>query len=607
MRQFMKSRRNIILTLLILSSFGVFALFQNFTSPEERESNLGINDRGLYIYNKKFYQKGGQPFIAKGLHLIGIVRPEELLFENKLARDAYDLQYKTPYETLIGSVQPIEVEGNQNYLIYQKAAEFGANLVRFQVSEQGLDPESVPLRNLTQQESSDPNFTHPDLIQIEGLKFIKISINREKYKKRIQSAVKAAQSKGLNVLISLQDHNASGSKEPKLMPGDGSVRAWRELTKIFKNNHRIMFELFNEPGLAGNNEKFLANWNIWLDGGCLYKDPSKISTDDGTIISQRTTDPKSWCLTKDNKEGGKVVGMQSLVNKIRKWGAKNIIIAPGLSAEKTLLGVDNFLLNDPLNNLAYGIHTPYMSQCDQMDRVILWEDAFGKLSDREAILVTEWAASSDAPNCKRTDPANSKRFLEYLHSKNIGVVGYAFDMFGELIRKKNIPNKQYWYNFDFEKDLTRYSQRHACSWEPSEVKMNRCLTHKRLQWKIDQFTEDDLKRATAVCSRFFWNNKAYSGSALYDEDYLKTCTDIKMLRNKKLTYDEAFSQCQNMKFYTYAPESGQGKMLYEYFNRLGEFSEIKNTYPTVKWKILNPPEGEPMCKDGKATRIEQQY
>jgi hypothetical protein len=123
------------------------------------------------------------------------------------------------------------------------------------------------------------------------------------------------------------------------------------------------------------------------------------------------------------------VGMQTLVNDIRGLGANNVIILPGLGGENTLRGMP--LLSDPASpsspQFAYGVHYPSLT-----GGLTVWDRNFGALSATVPVIVTEWYASS-IHNCIPNEPARAALLLAYLASKQIGVVGYAFDVPGTIV------------------------------------------------------------------------------------------------------------------------------------------------------------------------------
>ena len=134
--------------------------------------------------------------------------------------------------------EPVAAEGRKVYGPTELAAAhaFGADTLRFLISQPGLDPTSTIY---------DPN-----------------------YLPSIQSAVTQARQSGFLVVLAMQDESPSGDPNPHLMPIATTQSDWDELAPIFGHDRGIIFELYNEPGLP----QTAANWQIWLDGGAVGAD-----------------------------------------------------------------------------------------------------------------------------------------------------------------------------------------------------------------------------------------------------------------------------------------------------------------------------------------------
>ena len=78
--------------------------------------------------------------------------------------------------------------------------------------------------------------------------------------------------------------------------------------------------------------------------------------------------------------------------------------------------------------LAYGIRYPPLTAGWPA-----WQHEFGAASAQVPVIVTEWNADS-ARSCAPVAPIAAPMLLSYLASKRIGIVGFAFDMPGTIIR-----------------------------------------------------------------------------------------------------------------------------------------------------------------------------
>jgi hypothetical protein len=242
----------------------------------------------------------------------------------------------------------------------------GADTIRLQVSQFGLDPDST--------------------------------VYSPAYVQEIRDAVEAARGLGLAVIVSVQAEPPAGENTRCPLPDSGTARVWSELAPMFAGDDNVMFELYNEPAIAAN----AADWQLWLYGG------------------QVTTASGFSCTA---------VGVQTLVDQIRGAQAPNVIVVPGLNGEQTLSGMpavgDPSDLGDP--QLAYGIHYPSLP-----GGIGRWNQQFGRFSTRAPVIVTEWDQNSTR-TCTPQSPVQATLLLSYLMSKQIGVVGFAFDLPGTII------------------------------------------------------------------------------------------------------------------------------------------------------------------------------
>ena len=121
--------------------------------------------------------------------------------------------------------------------------------------------------------------------------------------------------------------------------------------------------------------------------------------------------------------------MQTLIDDIRARAPQNIIIVPSLNGEQSLAGrmpvLDPAHRSDP--QLAYGLHYPSLTR-----GITFWDRTFGTASASIPVIVTEWDANS-VTGCVPNAPATAQVLLDYLASKGIGVVGFAFDLPGTIV------------------------------------------------------------------------------------------------------------------------------------------------------------------------------
>jgi endoglucanase len=154
------------------------------------------------------FKRDGRDWVPKGVTLVGRVAPF-IHMNSKEFRAAYDA---------FGDAELSEIGA------------FGADLIRFQVSQAANDPQS--------------------------------KIYDENYLEVVKQSVAAARRKGFNVIVSLQSEAPSGLDEMG-MPNAKALRAWRRLAPAFAADLGVMLELFNEPSPEGPDRAPSHDWKAW--------------------------------------------------------------------------------------------------------------------------------------------------------------------------------------------------------------------------------------------------------------------------------------------------------------------------------------------------------
>jgi Cellulase (glycosyl hydrolase family 5) len=286
--------------------------------------------------------RDGLPWTPRGVQIVGLVAPDAALWGKYVAAHAH-----------FGAAE------------LQAAVADHADLVRFQVSEFGIDPAGA--------------------------------LYSPAYVQEVQAGVQAARSLGLAVIVSLQAEAPAGEPERCPLPDAGGQRAWEQLAAMFAGDPGVMFELYNEPAVAAT----AAGWSAWLNGGDLAY-------------------PGGTC---------QAVGMQPLVDDIRTLAPQNVIILPGAAGEQSLRGMPQ--VSDPTNpqnpQLVLGVHYPALTR-----GVSAWDTAFARAAAAAPVIVTEWDANGTT-NCLPDAPRDAQLLLDYLVSRQVGVVGFAFDLPGTIV------------------------------------------------------------------------------------------------------------------------------------------------------------------------------
>lgn len=207
------------------------------------------------------------------------------------------------------------------------------------------------------------------------------------YPSLVDSVVRWAQIAGLDVILELHwsDQGVLGSCSPstglgcqQLAPDVNSIRFWSEVAARYKDDGRVMFELYNEPHDV--------SWDVWRNGG-------------------------------DTGQGWQAVGMQQLADTVRATGANNLILVGGLSWAYDLSGVpanriDGF-------NIVYATH-PYKSG-DPFREPPFWQTAFGFLADTDPVIMTEFGDITGS--CSTDYP---RQVIRYADGRGIGWTAWAW-------------------------------------------------------------------------------------------------------------------------------------------------------------------------------------
>jgi hypothetical protein len=156
------------------------------------------------------FLRDGRPWVAEGVTLVGLVSPEGLV------------DSKPTFAAARAAFGPGMLD---------EVRRFGADLVRFQVSQIGLDPKS---------KDYDPA-----------------------YRDEVLDAVALARAEGFNVIVSMQWQGPSGRRDPTGLPSATTRRAWREIAPAVGEDRGILLEIFNEPKIGNNTP---AHWARWQEG-----------------------------------------------------------------------------------------------------------------------------------------------------------------------------------------------------------------------------------------------------------------------------------------------------------------------------------------------------
>lgn len=149
--------------------------------------------------------RDGTPWTPKGLQIDGFVVP-----------------------VFVASHQYAEAYTHYGTAELMAARSWGADLLRFQVSQPGLDPQS--------------------------------NVYRPEFVRHVIKGVSLARSMGFTAIISMQAQIMSGESHVPPMPNDATQRAWKTIAPVFANDLGVIYELFNEPQANPNKP---GEWAYW--------------------------------------------------------------------------------------------------------------------------------------------------------------------------------------------------------------------------------------------------------------------------------------------------------------------------------------------------------
>ncbi|MHB1865006.1 MAG: cellulase family glycosylhydrolase [Candidatus Saccharimonadales bacterium] len=266
------------------------------------------------------------------------------------------------------------------------------------------------------------------------------------YRQQIKQWVTDLNNNGMYVIIGL-DWTAPGADKSNqqwpMADADHTISLWEQVAQMFKNNHAVLFDDFNEP-FMGNKTPSTADWACWLNG-CSYTNTCTGGIQHCSVTTYQTA------------------GEQQMINAIRSTGATQPIEISSLEWSNDPCGLYDkggnggscmilkYLPKDPDNQLALSTHLYYTSECNTLscfnnDQLVVNKhipvvvDEFGekdcKVSfdnmvmnwgDQNSISYLAWAWKADTVNSSTCignnvkTTANNNMNLELLSNYNGGL------------------------------------------------------------------------------------------------------------------------------------------------------------------------------------------
>jgi Cellulase (glycosyl hydrolase family 5) len=303
--------------------------------------------RPLTVVNSNLFSYG-HPFISRGVQLIGLR----------------------------------EVKGTSDHfstdLLQTAQSKWNANLIRFQISQDGLDPQS-------------PNYSQ-DFV---GL---------------VQKRVTLARQMGFFVIASVQHEADPDYNKNTNMPTSSTLNAVITLSRLFGQDAGVMIETFNEPSFIPN----FVNWHLWQNGG--------------TDGSGNVYVGQNQLIEAARNAGAQNVFIADGLDWAHSFAGAPLLVDP---LNELIYGVHPYFGRYDNPNL----WQQNFESWTQQGNVVL-------ASEWSAPTHQGWCepGSGDALP-ESNNPGTPGLFLNYLAANQIGLVGWAFDVPGTIVSDYNgTPN-----------------------------------------------------------------------------------------------------------------------------------------------------------------------
>jgi endoglucanase len=210
------------------------------------------------------------------------------------------------------------------------------------------------------------------------------------YAGTVDDAVHWAEQAGMDVILDLHwsDQGVLGSCDSscqQVMADMNSITFWSQVAGIYKNDGRVLFELYNEPHDVP--------WNVWKSGG-------------------------------KTSGGWTAAGMQQLYDAVRKAGADNVVVIGGLAWAQDLTQVPSNRISG--YNIAYATH-PYNNMA--ISKTTTAFDAnWGFLTKTDPVIVTEFGDGTDCAGTDFTDAVTTydQSVITYADQHNTSWTAWAW-------------------------------------------------------------------------------------------------------------------------------------------------------------------------------------
>ncbi|GAA4918644.1 cellulose binding domain-containing protein [Streptomyces coeruleoprunus] len=201
-----------------------------------------------------------------------------------------------------------------------------------------------------------------------GLDNIGAEYRGEAYVNAVKDLVRRVEAHGMTPVVELHwswgqyTGNSAGCADihascQKPMPNARYTPAfWTSVANTFKDDRRVVFDLFNEPYVDRATPTAAAAWACWRDGGNC---PGI---------------------------GYEVAGMQDLLDAVRATGARNLVLVPGVAYSNDLSQWLAYAPTDPAGNLAAAWHVYNFNTCSHES---CWDSTLAPVAARVPLVAGE--------------------------------------------------------------------------------------------------------------------------------------------------------------------------------------------------------------------------
>jgi hypothetical protein len=222
-----------------------------------------------------------------------------------------------------------------------------------------------------------------------GINGVNPAYSGTKYRDAIVDYVSRLNDAGLVAIVDLH-WNAPGTQlsrgQQVMADSDHAPAFWASVATSFRDSPGVMFDLYNEPKDI--------SWACWQRG----------------------------CVTED---GWRTVGMQSLVDVVRRTGAKQPIIAAGLNHANDLSGWLSHRVRDPLGQLVAGVHVYNADSDGYCNTARCWNRTLVPVAKKVPIVTGELGEHDRRADFVTTFMGWADR--QWRLHRTVSVLGWAWD------------------------------------------------------------------------------------------------------------------------------------------------------------------------------------